>query len=106
MRNPTLLASADKNPNATPAGQPIEEWLPGHRGPTPRFSGWRVDARKRLQDVLAGLAGAHPVCLVDRQHEHLAVADRPRPGDRKSTRLNSSHANISYALLCLKKKQD
>src|SRR3712207_7904078 len=26
-------------------------------------------------------------------------------GDRKSTRLNSSHANISYAVFCLKKKQ-
>src|SRR3712207_7085970 len=25
-------------------------------------------------------------------------------GDRKSTRLNSSHANISYAVFCLKKK--
>src|SRR3712207_7890131 len=35
--------------------------------------------------------------------------ERPgRPGtgrDRKSTRLNSSHANISYAVFCLKKKQ-
>src|SRR3712207_5407048 len=27
-----------------------------------------------------------------------------RRGDRKSTRLNSSHANISYAVFCLKKK--
>src|SRR3712207_8033828 len=27
----------------------------------------------------------------------------PRPIDRKSTRLNSSHANISYAVFCLKK---
>src|SRR5215217_9283713 len=27
-----------------------------------------------------------------------------RTGDRKSTRLNSSHANISYAVFCLKKK--
>src|SRR3712207_8960796 len=27
-----------------------------------------------------------------------------RPVDRKSTRLNSSHANISYAVLCLKQK--
>src|SRR3712207_8989416 len=27
------------------------------------------------------------------------------PPDRKSTRLNSSHANISYAVFCLKKKQ-
>src|SRR3712207_8565073 len=26
--------------------------------------------------------------------------------DRKSTRLNSSHANISYAVFCLKKKSD
>src|SRR3712207_8173806 len=33
---------------------------------------------------------------------------RQRPcntGDRKSTRLNSSHANISYAVFCLKKKK-
>src|SRR3712207_7557007 len=29
---------------------------------------------------------------------------RPRLRDRKSTRLNSSHANISYAVFCLKKK--
>src|SRR3712207_8121827 len=33
------------------------------------------------------------------------LRDRPRP-DRKSTRLNSSHANISYAVFCLKKKKD
>src|SRR5437762_4245658 len=29
---------------------------------------------------------------------------RPRRGDRKSTRLNSSHRCISYAVFCLKKK--
>src|SRR3712207_7291822 len=29
----------------------------------------------------------------------------PTPEDRKSTRLNSSHANISYAVFCLKKKK-
>src|SRR3712207_7805953 len=29
-----------------------------------------------------------------------------RGGDRKSTRLNSSHANISYAVFCLKKKKN
>src|SRR5258707_9921783 len=36
------------------------------------------------------------------------VAPRPGPPrarDRKSTRLNSSHANISYAVFCLKKKR-
>src|SRR3712207_7894194 len=37
-----------------------------------------------------GLAGAAP--------------DVAMPRDRKSTRLNSSHANISYAVFCLKKK--
>src|SRR3712207_7964950 len=39
----------------------------------------------------------------------LAARDRtpdlPSGVDRKSTRLNSSHANISYAVFCLKKKK-
>src|SRR3989442_15461306 len=30
---------------------------------------------------------------------------RRHPGDRKSTRLNSSHVRISYAVFCLKKKK-
>src|SRR3712207_8161154 len=33
-----------------------------------------------------------------------AVVAHPDGRDRKSTRLNSSHANISYAVFCLKKK--
>src|SRR5258707_15331658 len=32
------------------------------------------------------------------------VHELEKLGDRKSTRLNSSHANISYAVFCLKKK--
>src|SRR3712207_8630018 len=36
--------------------------------------------------------------------DHLNPARLLRLGDRKSTRLNSSHANISYAVFCLKKK--
>src|SRR3712207_8195316 len=35
----------------------------------------------------------------------LEVDERDRHQDRKSTRLNSSHANISYAVFCLKKKK-
>src|SRR3712207_7849753 len=39
------------------------------------------------------------------EHEVLVDhADAGGHGDRKSTRLNSSHANISYAVFCLKKK--
>src|SRR3712207_7726424 len=41
-------------------------------------------------------------CLEDRRR---GVVCRRRGGDRKSTRLNSSHANISYAVFCLKKKK-
>src|SRR5947209_14573420 len=35
----------------------------------------------------------------------VTVAAKGLKGDRKSTRLNSSHANISYAVFCLKKKK-
>src|SRR3712207_8419822 len=37
----------------------------------------------------------------DQSHDGFRAASR----DRKSTRLNSSHANISYAVFCLKKKK-
>src|SRR3712207_8755450 len=36
---------------------------------------------------------------------HLPIAAGEFSRDRKSTRLNSSHANISYAVFCLKKKK-
>src|SRR3712207_7148838 len=35
----------------------------------------------------------------------LVLRELLAPEDRKSTRLNSSHANISYAVFCLKKKK-
>src|SRR3712207_8038560 len=43
----------------------------------------------------------------DHRHEQARAppAPGPRVRDRKSTRLNSSHANISYAVFCLKKKK-
>src|SRR3712207_7699375 len=40
-----------------------------------------------------------------RPHEDPAGAGQAAGRDRKSTRLNSSHANISYAVFCLKKKK-
>src|SRR5438067_3841714 len=36
---------------------------------------------------------------------HNVAAGRARTTDRKSTRLNSSHVSISYAVFCLKKKK-
>src|SRR5947209_13593458 len=57
-----------------------------------------------------GLVGAGTVGIprgVRRVRGHdVGLLHTPRPGqDRKSTRLNSSHANISYAVFCLKKKK-
>src|SRR3712207_7732034 len=40
-------------------------------------------------------------CIVKHGHYECEVVGQ----DRKSTRLNSSHANISYAVFCLKKKK-
>src|SRR5256885_8847662 len=37
--------------------------------------------------------------------QHASIPRSPRGTDRKSTRLNSSHLVISYAVFCLKKKQ-
>src|SRR2546422_7748317 len=38
-------------------------------------------------------------------HDHLSLTPYPCHTDRKSTRLNSSHGYISYAVFCLKKKK-
>src|SRR5438270_1714331 len=40
------------------------------------------------------------------QHQLRRQVDRNRASDRKSTRLNSSHSQISYAVFCLKKKKN
>src|SRR3712207_8127861 len=68
----------------------------------------RAVGRVRLEQTLllrTQLAAPRPPRLGEeprheRHHDHAAGV----PEDRKSTRLNSSHANISYAVFCLKKK--
>src|SRR3712207_8275208 len=61
------------------------------RGPAPTAVVSRLDGVRRTGGSGRRSAG----CRVQ----------RPRLRDRKSTRLNSSHANISYAVFCLKKKK-
>src|SRR3712207_7824942 len=61
-------------------------------------------------DVRRGLcppAFGHLVLLVSDGRANLASSHARgfAVSDRKSTRLNSSHANISYAVFCLKKKK-
>src|SRR3712207_7572705 len=58
----------------------------------------------RLRDDHGPLAAAALPAAVRRLRRRDACRRWVR-GDRKSTRLNSSHANISYAVFCLKKKQ-
>src|SRR5947209_12608865 len=53
-------------------------------------------------NVYAGITLPNPASV--RLHESLEF--QPVGVDRKSTRLNSSHANISYAVFCLKKKNN
>src|SRR3712207_8602688 len=64
-----------------------------------------------LEDVLVVVEGREEyghdvrILLPETPHELDAIhARHPDVQDRKSTRLNSSHANISYAVFCLKKK--
>src|SRR3712207_8169545 len=66
------------------------------------------DLADRAEDeVLRGHAEAEPALVADAHRPRPALGERLRGEDvdRKSTRLNSSHANISYAVFCLKKKQ-
>src|SRR3712207_8933903 len=70
-----------------------------------RFSRERFrDAMRELVDRLL----AETTAERDWQDGDAVLPDRgdarQDAGDRKSTRLNSSHANISYAVFCLKKK--
>src|SRR3712207_8329499 len=68
-----------------------------HLRPTPHPSARRGLLKKSLaQPFLALLLEQSPLFSTG-----IAV-----PADRKSTRLNSSHANISYAVFCLKKKKN
>src|SRR5690242_21277633 len=70
------------------------------------------EERPAGRDRVRSAVGAEPRrCLGrerERVHEHVAaaaLAEQPLElEDRKSTRLNSSHMSISYAVFCLKKK--
>src|SRR3712207_7508203 len=57
------------------------------------------DLARLVSPLLPGQRPDHGLHVSDPAHP-LGV-----PVDRKSTRLNSSHANISYAVFCLKKKK-
>src|SRR5256885_12038368 len=81
------------------------------------FGQWNVGneteiGRARCRPLGLGLEFAAvrmQIYLLPAEGERFAPAtedDHPHAQDRKSTRLNSSHLVISYAVFCLKKKQE
>src|SRR3712207_7028950 len=58
-----------------------------------------------LLDAVHQARATEVSAYVDNVKNEPLITTMPKAGkDRKSTRLNSSHANISYAVFCLKKK--
>src|SRR2546430_3861957 len=84
----TLFRSAGQGRDAGGRGAVAASERVGRLPPGPRGQE-RGRARHR---------GARPLA-------HAGRAPRHAGGDRKSTRLNSSHSQISYAVFCLKKKK-
>src|SRR3712207_8589362 len=73
------------------------------RSPVPR-NARQAPVMTRTALVLLALAAAAPAAAEVTGSTGDAMVIRHVLEDRKSTRLNSSHANISYAVFCLKKK--
>src|SRR5258707_7111547 len=63
--------------------------------------------RSQIVALGGGIGGGQRLGFIGEVGGGLRLDDAQKAqGDRKSTRLNSSHANISYAVFCLKKKKD
>src|SRR5688572_32253194 len=80
-----------------------------YRDPTaPRTAAGTVDVKAPPPRTPAGTVDLSGLWQTDVKYNFNLAADL-KPGDvvidRKSTRLNSSHSQISYAVFCLKKKK-
>src|SRR2546422_3101141 len=66
-----------------------------------------LDGNRKADVVVigAGFTGLSTALHLAAQGANVVVLESHGPGDRKSTRLNSSHGYISYAVFCLKKKK-
>src|SRR5439155_9052952 len=123
LREETLVGSGGDDPSLVQHDDPVHA---KQRGPTVRREQDRgpvLEAEERLQDLLLGAGVDASEGVVEEKHGALerqrarqgdalllptrerdpALADHGiEPRDRKSTRLNSSHVAISYAVFCLK----
>src|SRR5688572_31889351 len=71
-----------------------------HHLPSIQFSSHRVHRTANVQHLYS-----EGSCPLSPTQNHLDLVQLLHP-DRKSTRLNSSHSQISYAVFCLKKKHE
>src|SRR3712207_7425380 len=73
---------------------------------TTLFRSYGRSSRPRCQGRRRGVRDSQNTDIQWRKQRWIRAKGHARAGrDRKSTRLNSSHANISYAVFCLKKKK-
>src|SRR3989442_10264112 len=68
------------------------------------FSSWTLIHTCQNGDISLG-GGGGPVTAIESEWGQFRGLNGINPTDRKSTRLNSSHVRISYAVFCLKKKK-
>src|SRR3712207_8098168 len=105
----TLFRSWSDRARATPTetakAAPPNRWRHDEHGHEDGYAvACAARCRQPRSDPRAGRAREQPQGRQRRDPE--APADGVHRQDRKSTRLNSSHANISYAVFCLKKKNN
>src|SRR5207249_12264599 len=105
---PYTVASIQKNLDSIISGQYIQDFLWGQvtrkRGRLGMAFGTDDEAYRKLKERILGKR----ILFTDRtdlSDEQIIFGYRGQQ-DRKSTRLNSSHVSISYAVFCLKKKID
>src|SRR3712207_7917537 len=70
-----------------------------------RSGGSAASATKLALDIAVRYGNVRRQFAAPGEDREIVINDYLVHQDRKSTRLNSSHANISYAVFCLKKKQ-
>src|SRR5262252_1339679 len=105
------MMSPDKHANTTQGAGAMETNTPGSRVRVRLTAGvafFFLMIRRPPRSTLFPYTTLFRSCVRD-VHHHLAACTRCggrdlHAADRKSTRLNSSHTVISYAVFCLKKK--
>src|SRR2546427_1882892 len=105
---PSAARPATSTRRAWTASVTAAWWLLGLRAPAAQLTG-TVDVGVSTVHydgfLPSGAAALTPVLRWDRPAGTLAASGTYLRLDRKSTRLNSSHSQISYAVFCLKKKK-